>query len=222
MEKTDLGIITIGQSPRVDMAEDIKNILGHKFNVIEKGVLDDFDIEYVRQNLYPHAEHTVLVSRMRSGEEIILSEEKVIPLLQNCIYDLENQGCKLVILLCTGRFPEFQHDSILIYPQKIIHKLAEVLLEGVLGIIIPNRDQVEQIKKYWEDKNIKTKIVVASPYLSVDDLNEVCKEFGYDISIILMDCMGYSSSMKNIVSNNTGKVIILPRNIVFAIANELV
>ncbi|QGU96137.1 hypothetical protein GOM49_14465 [Clostridium bovifaecis] len=223
MKKTDVGIVTIGQSPRIDLTEDIKPILEEKFNIIEKGALDDLDIEYVRENLHPNADDTVLVSRMRNGEEVILSEEKIIPLLQKCIYDLEDQGCKIVVLLCTGRFPEFKHSSILIYPQKIIHKLVEELNgEKVLGIIVPNKDQVEVMRNHWKSKNIETKIVVASPYLSISKLDEVCTGFDDTVSIILMDCMGYSNRMKNIVSNSVGKVVILPRNIMFSIVNELI
>jgi protein AroM len=223
MGKVDVGVITIGQSPRVDLTEDIKDILDENFNIVEKGALDDFYIDYVRENLYPEEGHTVLVSRMRNGEQVILSEEKIIPLIQQCIYDLEKKGCKIVILLCTGKFPEFSHSCILIYPQKIVHKLTQELLENkVLGIILPDKDQVEKIQSYWHNKNVKTKIAVASPYLSVDKIKEVCSEFGNSESIILMDCMGYSSSMKSLVSNNTDKVVILPRNIIFSIVNELI
>jgi len=222
MDTINVGVITIGQSPRVDMLEDMKCLFGDKYKIIEKGALDNFDIEYVRQNLYPLSDNTVLVSRMRNGEEVILAEEKIITLLQQTINDVEKQGCEIVILLCTGKFPEFKHKSILLYPQKIVHKLIEALMEDdILGIIVPNKDQVKKIKSYWESKNIKIQIAVASPYLCIDRLKEICKEFKENTSLILMDCMGYSSAMQNIVRNKTGKVVILPRNIVFAIVNTL-
>lgn len=220
--KANIGVITIGQSPRADMTEDINNILRDKFNVIEKGALDSFDIGYVRQNLYPESGDTVLVSRMRNGEEVILSEEKIIPLLQKCIYELEAQGCKIVILLCTGKFPEFKHECLLIYPQKIVHKLAEALLEdGVLGIIVPNSEQVEKMKSYWGGRGVRTKIVSASPYLSIEGIYGVCREFDETNPFILMDCMGYTGAMSDIVRENTGKIVILPRNIIFAVVSQL-
>jgi len=222
MKKKDVGVITIGQSPRTDMTEDMVSILGDRFNIIEKGALDDFDIDYVRENLFPDSKDTVLVSRMRNGEEVKLSEEKIIPLVQQCIYDLENMGCTLIALLCTGEFPELNHNNILIYPERIVHHIVEILNEDkVLGIIVPNENQIEETEIYFSKRNIKTKIKAASPYLNINALNDVCSEFNDDVSIIFMNCMGFSSKMKNIVSENTGKLVILPRNIIFSLINQL-
>lgn len=218
----DIGVITIGQSPRVDLIEDIMPILDEKFNIIEEGALDNFDLEYVRENLGPEPGHNILVSRMRDGEQVTLSEEKIIPLIQKCINDLEQKGCRIIVLLCTGKFPEFQHREILIYPQKLMHRLTEVLVEdGYLGILVPDEKQIPRAKEMWDSKGIKTKVVAASPYLSIDELKENCKSLS-DTSIIYMDCMGYSKKMKDMVASITGKLVILSRNVVFAIVNQLV
>lgn len=221
MKKTNIGVITIGQSPRTDLKEDIDRIISEKLNIIEKGALDDFDLEYVRLKLQPDSGDTVLVSRMRDGEQVVLSEEKIIPLLQACINDLEAKDCEIIIILCTGKFPDFQHKGVLIYPQKLIHRITEILAEdGSLGIIVPDEAQVHKTEELWISKGIKPKVVAASPYLDIENLRKKCKYLS-DTSIIYMDCMGYSQNMKEIVAEETEKLVILPRNLVFTIVNEL-
>ena len=47
-----IGMITIGQSPRVDIVPEIKEILGEEIEVLEAGALDGLSLEQVR-GFYP-------------------------------------------------------------------------------------------------------------------------------------------------------------------------
>ena len=47
-----LGLITIGQSPRIDVVPEIRQIIGHGIEVMEGGALDGLTLDEVRK-LYP-------------------------------------------------------------------------------------------------------------------------------------------------------------------------
>ncbi|WP_411682400.1 AroM family protein [Clostridium thailandense] len=98
-----------------------------------------------------------LVSRMRDGAQVILAEEKILHIMQRHIDKLEEMGCDIVVFLCTGKFPEFHHKNIHIYPQKLVHKITEIMVEeGTLGIVVPSKDQVDTIEKISKN-SFKTK-----------------------------------------------------------------
>lgn len=224
MENVKIGVITIGQSPRSDAIEDIKSVLKDNQDIIEKGALDDFSLEYVVKNLGPSKDETILVSRMRDGSQVILSEEKIIPLIQKSIYSLENE-CNIIVLMCTGRFPKMDYKkTIVVYPQKVVHNIAEALIEDtILGIIVPDESQIPQIKRYWSDKGISTCIEAVSPYLELENLEKVCEKFkNSSCEFILLDCMGYSKKIADIVKRITRKKVILSRSVAFSTVSEIV
>ena len=79
-----VGAVTIGQSPRVDVVPEIKEVTGPGVEFVECGALDDLTLEQVKQ-LVPKAGDYVLVSRMRDGASVTVAERYVTPLLSKCI-----------------------------------------------------------------------------------------------------------------------------------------
>ncbi len=65
--------------------------------------------------------------------------------------------------------------------------------------------------------------IIASPYGNIDNIRkEALLLDNKDISVIFMDCMGYSEKMKNMVYEITGKPVIIPRTMIVKIALELI
>ncbi len=224
MERKKIGIITIGQSPRIDAIEDIKSVLKGDEVIVEKGALDEFDLEYVRKNLVPEKGDIILATRMKDGTEVLLSEKKIIPLIQKYVYKLEEEDCNLIVLFCTGKFPEIScKHSILIYPEKLVHNIVESLIgHGTLGVMIPKEDQIPEMERYWTKKHINTKIVAASPYMDLKGIYEACESFkNSQCEFILLDCMGYSKEMCKVVKKLTGKNVILSRTMTFTVISEI-
>lgn len=221
-KKRKLGVITIGQSPRIDLTHDIKDILNKDMDIIEVGVLDKYTYEEVLEKFRPDDNEGILVSRMRDGTQVLLGEEKVIDKLQSCIDEIEEK-VDMVLLLCTGKFPKFNHKKPLIIPQKLLHSIVSKLdSHNKIGIIIPDIGQREQIKKFWSFVDVDLEIEVASPYKGMDDIQEVAKRFkDKPINYIVLDCMGYSVEMKKIVAKEAGKIVILPRTLITRVINEL-
>lgn len=223
--KPSIGLITIGQSPRVDITPDLMKIWQDKVNVMETGVLDDLTEKEIL-NLKPYENETLLVSRLRNGESAKLAEERIIPILQEKIFFLEKK-VDLIFLMCTGEFSEIQAKVPLIQPDTILRNTVKGLLKNnqTLGVLVPNSGQVEDMKKIWP-RYIDNKIVVeaGSPYGTKvfteieNGANELMKK-GADV--IVLDCMGYSNVMKTEVIKLTQKPVILPRTLIARLICEL-
>ena len=99
-----IGAITIGQAPRTDVMEDLDDILRGDVELIQAGALDLLTLEEV-ETLRPDGTGNTLVSRMRDGTGVMLQEQKILPLLQQRIHDLEEQGVSAILIMCTGEFP---------------------------------------------------------------------------------------------------------------------
>lgn len=98
-------MLTIGQSPRSDVAPLVEKILGTELELIQAGALDDLTYEEVKKQLAP-TEGTdseyILVSRMRDGRAVKMDRSKLEPLIQRKIDLAEEAGYSLIWLLCTG------------------------------------------------------------------------------------------------------------------------
>ncbi len=221
--RTGLGIITIGQSPRDDLVPDIKDILGDDIEIIQRGALDRLTYEEVIENLAPGKDDTVLVTRMRDGRQVKIGERHILPLLQDCINEMDARNIPVTLLLCTGKFPEFAHKNLLIRPQEMLHSVISRLGSGgKVGLLLPDSDQAEQAQKWWSKSGARVVIEIASPYGEMKEIVRAATALkGKEISMIFMDCMGYTLEMKEKVKAITGKPVVLPRTLTARVIREL-
>ncbi len=219
-----IGFLTIGQSPRIDVMDDIRPLLVG-IEIIEAGALDDFDKDYITSNLSPESGETPLVTRLRDGSQVIISEEKILPLLQDKIYLLEKRNVKAIVILCSGRFPEFKSKTPIIYPDRILEAFVMPILnkDDVLGIIAPLPEQHNYIMNKWSRVTSNIAIEYVSPYTgSIDDYISCCKRLiEKNTKLIVLDCIGYSFSIKELVRSETNLPVISTRSALASYLREL-
>lgn len=223
MSKIKIGAITIGQAPRTDMTKDMADALSENITLVEFGALDDYSLEAVQRQFAPKHGDTVLVSRMKDGTQVKLSEQAILPLIQDCIDKAQRAGVSAILLLCTGAFPEFTSDRLLLKPQPIFHSLSSKLAGTKrVGLIVPDKAQEEQVRRRWQASGIDVTIAIASPYKELDEVLAAAEELKTeDLAFICLDCMGFTVEMKKKVSEITGKPVILPRTLMARIIDEL-
>jgi len=215
-----IGMVTIGQSPRNDVVPEIRDILG-QVEIVERGCLDGLTREQI-ESLKPKEREPFLVTLLRDRSSVQVSEEKIINLLQQRIKELENEDVNLIVVLCTGDFPNFKLKKLIIKPGKLIHKLVQGILteEKKVGVIIPSSRQMEQTKEKWSDVN--PVVAAASPYENSEKIEEAAKTLqAKNVDLTVLDCMGYTRQMKQKVQKITGKPVILARDIVARVSKEL-
>lgn len=222
-QHTEVGVITIGQTPRVDMIPAIRPFFHTDTVFIEKGVLDHKKKSEI-ERLAPEAGQTVLVSRLHDGNKAVIAKEKILSIIQQLINELNQLQVDIILLACTGKFPEFTSQVTVVYPDFLLNHVVKGLFrEGEIGVIIPLPEQKREIITKWADASLIAIPRFSSPYDFLESalIEATTSLEQLPIKTIILDCMGYTEEMKNIVQQHTTKTVILSRNIVYQNIAEL-
>lgn len=223
MVRTRIAGITVGQSPRTDMTCDLVPRLADSLELVEYGALDDMTFGEVERELAPEPGEEVLVSRMRDGRQATFSGTKVMPLVQRRIDEAEADGCRAVVVLCTGAFPKLRHSVPLVFPQPLFHSVARALAgDRRVAVMVPEEAQVEQARAWWVANGVDVDVTHASPYAGIDGVGAAARELkGADDAFLCLDCMGYTLAMRDAVRRASGLDVLLPRTLVASVVSEL-
>ena len=218
-----IGVITIGQSPRPDVVEEMSQFFGKNITILERGALDGLTLEQVRE-LSPESEMMPLCTRMADGTEVVIAKEKILPRIESSIKELNEKQVSLILLLCVGNFPSFESSCIIVYPQKIVDRCVESLVDDRhrLGIMIPLPEQEDWVRKNFSHLTPQITVTDVSPYSDhsrFTKAGEVLKEANCDL--IVMYCMGYTWKFAKEIRAMTRKPVILSNSIVTRTIGEL-
>src|SRR5699024_3312176 len=162
-----LGVLTIGQSPREDVTPQFQKILGDQVTIVERGALDSLDMSGLNA-IHPKQGEKTYISKLRNGNSIKISKERLMPLLQRELKQLEDE-VDVVVMLCTGDFPQLTSDKLIFFPDQIItHVIKSILTGGKLGLIIPLEEQKNSLLQKWESLDLPIEVEAASPYADSD------------------------------------------------------
>ena len=218
-----VGMITIGQSPRIDIVPEMREVMGPEIEIMEAGALDGLTLEEVKR-FYPRRRDYILCTRMSDGTEVVVAKRFILPRVQKCIDLLTERGAEILVFICTGHFPPFSSKRLFVEAQKIVDHFI-LALHGEnerMGLLIPLSDQIEQARRKY--RRLKGEMIIrsASPYASEDEVTQTAKELKKaDPHLIVMHCMGYTQAMKKKVMEVTGKPTILARTLVAGTLKEM-
>ncbi|MCM3032270.1 AroM family protein [Niallia taxi] len=220
-----LGMITIGQAPRMDVAPIIQKHIKETAELVQVGVLDGLTKEQIEADFYPEKGEYVLTSRLTNGESVIMSREKIKPILQDKINYLERIGITQILLLCTGVFPGLTtKKAYLIEPDHIIPPTIHGLTgKRKLGVIVPLEQQKETSFPKYSPFGMNPVFQVATPY--ENDLTEFHKAAAMlkeEADLILLDCMGYTENLRREAEKITGKPVILSNALIAKLVSEMI
>ncbi len=211
IDRIKVGIVRIAHSGAEGVKEEIEKLLGPNFEVIEKGALDPYDYKDIVDKFKPVDGGEILTSNLRTGETVIMNSEKVFQEIKRRISEFEAEGVEKILLFCTGFFTGISYKGILIEPGKLVKSVISGLNIKNIGVIVPEPEQaIETMRDY---KEFNPTIVAASPYKDINLLKSAAKDLGNskDISVIVMDCMGFTMEMRDMVRTISKKPVILPR-----------
>lgn len=145
MKEFKIGFITIGQSPRKDIMEEILPIVGDEFGIIEIGALDGYSYSDIINKFPISKDKDVLITKLLDGNEIMINEEFLNPLIQNAIDTLESKAVNVIVILCTGDFSNLSSNVILIKSSDItktaINNLRRNFNVSILFLMINNMNK---------------------------------------------------------------------------------
>ena len=124
-----IAMLTIGQTPREDIADDLRQLLPAGWELRQYGALDGLTRAEAEQLCGYESRGELLVTRMAGdSRQIALSADRIFVRLQDCITRAEREGADLHLMACTGNFPPYIHNKqrfrifLKVLPQTILYK----------------------------------------------------------------------------------------------------
>lgn len=163
--------------------------------------------------LAPTANDYPLVTRLRDGRSVVVGKEKLLPLLDGALRFLD-RACDVILLLCSGPFPDMPSRVPLLYPSRLLEHFVRGLSPASGTVVVPHEGQVGPALRRWGALVPKVTARVSTPYPW---------ECPADLSadLVIMDCLGYSLAMKEDVRRRSGGHAVLVRSVAAAALRKL-
>ena len=195
-----LGIVTIGQAPRDDIAELFAAQAPAGTKVILRGALDglsDAEVDAVP----PLNGADTLYTRLRGGRDVKISKQAVIDRSPAAFARLRADGCDAIVYACTGEFPSMQGDENVLFPSRVLAGIAHGLLpHGRLGLLVPFAEQGEKLAKKWARPGLEVVVEAVVPSASREEVAAAARRLGrHGPDLVALDCMSYTPATKDAV-----------------------
>jgi protein AroM len=197
-----LGLVTIGQAPRVDLIPDVEVALSG-VDWVEHGALDLLDTDGIAR-LEPRGGERTLVSRLRDGSRARLGATSIAPALDDAIRRCVTDECGAVLVLCTGRVEHGPASVPVLHAEDLAHDLMAGLVgTGRLGVLCPVPEQLADIRERWEGRLGRPVVAAAvDPYTAgLDEVAAAGREVAAGgADLVFLDCIGYTGEQRRVLA----------------------
>jgi protein AroM len=200
-----LGIATIGQAPRDDIAALFASHAPPGTKVIVRGALDGLSDAEV-DTLRPENGDDTLYTKLRGGRDVKISKKAVIARSPAVLDRLRADGCDVLVYACTGEFPAMAGDENVLFPSRVLNGLATGLLpRGRLGILIPLAEQADKLAAKWARPGLEVVAEALAPSAGRDEADAAARRLASrKPDLVAMDCMSYTPATKEWVKPGLG------------------
>ncbi len=220
--KMRVGMVTIGQAPREDVVPEMAELIGPGAEILEGGALDGLSRAEI-ERLAPEGDHEVLVTRLSDASAVFVAKEKITPLVQRRIDELEAAGAAMTVVLCTGAFKGLTSARALVTPEKVlVGVLRGVAFPGRLGVICPSTRHVPQTEARWRGHGWDPVVAPLSPYEHGPDPGAAERFRREGVGCVLLDCMGFRRGARRELQDALGVPLIVANLLVARVVGEMV
>jgi protein AroM len=226
MAARTLGTLTIGQAPRRDVVPIIEKHVPAGTRLVHRGALDGMTRADVTAQFAPDPGEAALITSLQDGGgSVLLSRERMHDQVQRVVHRLEDDGCDVILMLCTGTFEGLEsRKAWLVEPDHIIPATVAGLIERrQLGILVPIVGQIASEAAKWRPLARPPLFAFASPY--GDDGDDAVRRAAEALKAqgaegILLDCIGFAERHRTMLAP-LGLPVILSNAIVAKAVGEL-
>ena len=192
-----LGIITIGQAPRDDIASLFAIHAPAGTRVILRGALDGLPDAEV-DGLKPENGADTLYTRLQGGRDVKISKKAVIARSPAAFAKLRADGCDVLVYACTGEFSPIPGDEGVLFPSRVLSGLvAGLLARGRLGLLIPLAEQAEKLGAKWARPGLEVVAEALAPSAGAAEAAAAARRLAaHKPDLVAMDCMSYTPVTK--------------------------
>ena len=221
-----IGTLTIGQAPRGDITPILEAALPASISRVHRGVLDGLDDAAIAARFTAGAGEAVLTSRLLDGRAVVMGKPAVGIAVQEKIDALEDEGCDIIALLCTGEFHGLRtRRAWLVEPDQILPATLTALVGNRrAGILVPLASQVASEMEKWHGLKKPPVFAVASPYTATEEeLAAAARSLDEQgAEIILTDCMGFTVRHQQICARQVTVPVLLANKLLADLLRNLV
>ena len=221
-KKKTVGLIAMGKKENRPLWQDMTDRFGSRIEVLFRGVLDGLDPEEIERIFAFEEGENYIVTELPDKSTVHISEAVTRRYVEKIRQEMFAEGAAAVLVLCTGDFDRAQEEQgLLVLPQDIIYGLLSGLKPGRTGFIVPEEGQIRQSEENYRD--LHPVVRAASPYGPVEKIREAAASFREEqVSLIVMDCMGFTAELGQLAAEESGKNVLVPRVVIPKIIRSVV
>jgi len=222
MTNQRLGVVVIGQSPRPSVAAEIAAVLSPAMTIDLRGALDGMTRAEI-DAIPPEGGHDALFTLLPDGEPVTISKKAVETRAARQIARFAEEGTRVTMLACTGKFPNLAPEGLVILPSAVSHKMVEAVLpKGRLGVFSPLAEQTALIHTKWQRGGIDVAGVTLRPGADGAAVDAAAARMAaLSPDLVVMDCMGYTTANKARVRAITKGPVVLAIALAARVVEEL-
>ncbi|MEU5834868.1 AroM family protein [Streptomyces diacarni] len=233
-----LGLVTIGQAPRTDLAGDLEPWLGglrvSEHGALDNDVFDGSEGQRTRAALAPAPDEAPLISRLRDGTSAVLGHDALAPRMRDAVARCAADGAAATLLLCTGNFPPVppvhgegsrRGPHPVLYAESLVQRGVRALVgDAPVGIVCPLAEQRADVARRWSQLLPgPLRAAPANPYAADahDAVAAAARRLVEEGSHwIVLDCIGYTESMRRAAALAAARPVLLARALAVRLAAE--
>lgn len=204
--------LSVGQSPRADIIDDMLENLDLPIEAVEIGALDGLspaEINALRVN----RGETSIVTKLADGSDIILSKPRIAERMARIAAGFQPNEFDLVVILSTGLFRDFESTCPMVNAQRAMESTVISLAAhgSAVGLIQPLQQQVDEL-----DIPALAPYKIFASYAAEGDKRLLASALVdlSDAEIIVLNSVSFTEVDRQTVAKASGKPVVLARRIV--------
>lgn len=214
-----LGIVTIGQSPRPDLAHAFA-VHAPGATVEVRGALDGLSVGEVERLARIETSYPLLV-RCADGSGCAIGLDVLHPLVERAAQEFARDGAQVVAIACAGAFPDIECAVPVVLPGKVVPAVVgAIATTRRVGVVTPIQSQVGAAAQKWRDDGFEPTVTWASPLEHHELANAAAVMRAAAVDLVILDCMGHDESYATEFADRCGRRVITAQSLTARVTGE--
>lgn len=214
-----VAVVTLGQTPRIDVVPELCELTGRPMEAVEFGVLDGVGPD-VLARISPGPGEPALLTRMRDGSDIVMSIDWTSDRMQEIYSEIAGLDIDLVVLMSSllGAVPAPAQTTI--FCDRVVVRTIETFTDAGLrvGILLSLDSQGDMVVRDRTRRPEMVRAAIARPgdhsalAAAIDELD--------DCDVLILHSVTYSEDERRKAAARSGKPVVMARRLVASAIRE--
>lgn len=214
-----VAVVTLGQTPRVDVVPELRALVGRPMEAVEFGVLDGADAETLAR-IAPGPGEAALMTRLRDGSDIVMSIDWTSDRMLEIYSEIAVLDIDLVVLMSSllGAVPAPARTTI--FCDRVVARTIETFADAglMVGILLSLDSQGDMVVRERTRQPEMVRVAIARPgdhralATAIDELN--------DCDVLILHSVSYSEEERRKAAERSGKPVVMARKLVASAIRE--